>query len=115
MADEKKVEQEERVKLSNMIKYALLRDVDLTEEEYRQKRLTDDRVTKAHGIKGRGVTASESIRARRMAMNFYGTILNIMMNMHATALETLAEQKKQTQLLEALFEDTPEVKEEQNE
>jgi hypothetical protein len=38
-----------------------------------------------------------------MAMNFYGTILNVLLNMHATSLEMLAEQKQTNRLLASLM------------
>ena len=89
--------------VAELIKAALLKDIGLSEEEYREKRLNDDKITKAQGIKGRAPAASESIRARRMAMNFYGTVLNILVNIHASNLEMIAEQKKTNQLLGAII------------
>ena len=97
MADKKK-----NLTVGEMIRAALLKDLDLTEEEFRKQRLIDDKVTKEHGVKGRA-PVSESVRARRMAMNFYGTVLNILVNIHATNLEMTAEQKKTNQLLESMI------------
>jgi hypothetical protein len=37
-------------------------------------------------------------------MNFYGTVLNILLNIHATNLEMLAEQKTTNRLLSAMSE-----------
>lgn len=112
--EEKKVEQNEEKKptIAELIKTALLKDLDLTEEEYKAKRFEDDKVTAKHGIKGRA-PITESMRHRRMAMNFYGTVLNILVNIHASNLEMLAEQKKTNRLLESMI--TAAVEEEQNE
>lgn len=73
--------------LEKEIKEALLRDVDLTEEEYRAKNEKADASTKAHGVKGRAAL-TESTRHKRIQMNFYGTALNIMVGILAEVSET---------------------------
>lgn len=94
-----------RAELSKLIEESLLADINLTEEEYRAKRQASDKQTDNNGYKGKA-SLSEPIRARRMAMNFYGTVLNILVNIHATNLEMLAEQKKTNMLLSSMFEDS---------
>ena len=93
-----------RAELSKLIEESLLADINLTEEEYKAKRQANDKQTEANGYSGKA-SLSEPVRARRMAMNFYGTVLNILVNMHATNLEMLAEQKKTNMLLSSLFEE----------
>lgn len=87
-----------RQELKEMINKALTQDVDLTDEEYEAKIIKADENTRKHGVKGKA-SANESKRARRMAMNFYGVMLNIMMNIHATELEKLAAIKENNRLL----------------
>lgn len=87
-----------RSELAKIIEKALLQDVNLSEEEYKNKRLESDEQTKQNGYEGKA-SVKEPVRARRMAMNFYGTVLNILVNMHATSLEILAEQKQTNRLL----------------
>ena len=91
-----------RAELSKMIEESLLKDINLTVEEYKEKRLASDKQTKVNGVEGQA-SLSETVRARRMAMNFYGSVLNILVNVHATNLEMLAEQKRTNQLLSELF------------
>ena len=88
--------------LGRLIQENLLKDINLTEKEYKAKRLASDKQTEKNGVEGTA-SLSETIRARRMAMNFYGSVLNILVNMHATSLESLAEQKKTNRLLEELL------------
>ena len=60
-----------------LIKKALLANTDLTEEEYNKKILEADKMTAGHGITGRkNASVKESVRAKRIQMNFYGIILN---------------------------------------
>ena len=73
--------------LNEEVKKALLRDVDLTEEEYRAKNAAADASTKAHGVKGRAAL-TESTRHKRIQMNFYGTALNILVGILAETAET---------------------------
>lgn len=94
-----------RSELAKLIEETLLKDINLTEEEYKAKRLENDKQTAKNGYEGKA-SLKEPVRARRMAMNFYGTVLNILVNMHATNLEMLAEQKKTNTLLESLLEPT---------
>lgn len=63
--------------LQELIKKALLQNTDLSEEEYLQKILEADKSTAGHGIKGRkNASVKESVRAKRIQMNFYGILLN---------------------------------------
>ena len=94
-----------RSELAKLIEENLLKDINLTEEEYKAKRLENDKQTAKNGYEGKA-SLKEPVRARRMAMNFYGTVLNILVNIHATNLEMLAEQKKTNALLESLLEPT---------
>lgn len=84
--------------LYEKINKALTQDVDLSEEEYAAKTAKADETTKKHGVKGRA-SINESRRARRMAMNFYGVMLNTLVNIHATMLEQLATTKENNRLL----------------
>jgi hypothetical protein len=92
----------DRSELSKLIEQSLLKDIDLSEEEYKKKRLENDAQTKKNGFDGKA-SIKEPVRARRMAMNFYGTVLNILLNIHATNLEMLAEQKATNRLLSDLM------------
>ena len=69
------------------VKEALLRDVDLSKEEYKGKNEKADASTKAHGVKGRAAL-TESTRHKRIQMNFYGSALNIMVGILAETAET---------------------------
>ena len=100
-----------RAELSELIKQSLLKDINLTEEEYKERCLSNDKQTEKNGYTGKA-SISESKRARRMSMNFYGTVLNILVNIHATNLEMLAEQKKTNRLLTGIV--TGEVEEVEN-
>ena len=84
--------------LNEKIKKALTQDVDLSEEEYAAKTIKADDTTKKHGVKGKA-SINESRRARRMAMNFYGVMLNTLVNIHATMLEQLAATHENNRLL----------------
>ena len=65
-----------------LIKKALLSNVDLTEEEYNKKILEADKATAGHGINGRkNASVKESVRAKRIQMNFYGILLNYVASM----------------------------------
>ncbi len=57
---------------------ALTEDIDLTREEYAAKKAEADKITAAHGIEGEA-PLSEDERERRMRMNYYGSVLNILM------------------------------------
>jgi hypothetical protein len=91
-----------RAELSKLIEQSLCKDINLSEEEYKKKRLENDEQTKKNGYDGQA-SIKEPVRARRMAMNFYGTVLNILLNIHATNLEMLAEQKATNRLLSAIL------------
>ena len=73
--------------LEKSIKEALEKDVDLSPEEYRAKNEAADASTKAHGVKGRAAL-TEGQRHKRIQMNFYGTVLNILVGILAEASET---------------------------
>ena len=69
------------------IKEALLRDVDLSKEEYKEKNEKSDASTKAHGVEGRA-PLSEALRHKRIQTNFYATMLNIGVSLLAEVTET---------------------------
>ena len=69
------------------IKDALERDVDLSREEYAEKQKLADEITAAHGVEGEA-PLSEEERERRMRMNFYGSVLNVLMATYS-AIEDL--------------------------
>lgn len=73
--------------MEQTIKEALEKDVDLSPEEYRAKNEAADANTKAHGVKGRAAL-TEGQRHKRIQMNFYGTVLNILVSLLAEASET---------------------------
>lgn len=73
--------------LEKEIKDALMRDVDLSPEEYREKNEKADASTKAHGVKGRAAL-TETIRHKRIQMNFYATMLNVAVSLLAEVTET---------------------------
>ena len=73
--------------MEQTIKEALEKDVDLSPEEYREKNEAADASTKAHGVKGRAAL-TEGQRHKRIQMNFYGTVLNILVSALAEASET---------------------------
>lgn len=55
---------------------ALNEDIDLSREEYAEKKARADEITAAHGVEGEA-PLSEEERERRMRMNFYGSVLNV--------------------------------------
>lgn len=73
--------------MQNMIKEALEKDVDLSPEEYRAKNEAADASTKAHGVKGRAAL-TEGQRHKRIQMNFYGTVLNVLVGILSEVSET---------------------------
>lgn len=75
--------------IKEAINNALERDVDLTREEYAEKRREADEITAAHGVKGEAPLTEEE-RERRMRMNYYGTMLNVSMSVLA-ALDDIAD------------------------
>ena len=70
MNEEKTVEQ--------AIQEALNDGVDLSREEYAERCRRADEITAVHGVDGEA-PMNEEDRARRMAMNFYGSMINITM------------------------------------
>lgn len=73
--------------LQKEVEEALMKDVELTEEEYRAKNEKADLSTKTHGVKGRAAL-TESTRHKRIQMNFYGTALNVLVSLLAEVSET---------------------------
>lgn len=62
--------------LQEQIQTALNQDLDLTEEEYKEKMAKADKATAKHGIKGKAALTLAT-RYKRMSMNYYGTSLNL--------------------------------------
>lgn len=73
--------------LERDIQDALHKDVDLTPEEYRKKNAAADAATRTHGVKGRAAL-TEGQRHKRIQMNFYGTVLNVLVSVLAEVSET---------------------------
>ena len=71
------------------IEKALNANVDLSREEFAKKAEEADRITAAHGVEGEAPLTEEE-RERRMRMNYYGTVLNVLMSMLA-AIDDLAD------------------------
>ena len=69
-----------------MIQKALKKDIDLSPKEYAEKMKQADKATKAHGVEGKA-PLTESVRERRMRMNYYGTMINIGMSILAAVDE----------------------------
>lgn len=63
--------------LNEFVNEALMRDVNLSPEEYKEKSKKADAVAKAHGAEGKA-PLSEATRHKRIQLNFYGTVLNFM-------------------------------------
>lgn len=62
--------------MTEAIEKALNEDVDLTREEYAEKKKRADEITAAHGVEGEA-PLTEDERERRMRMNYYGSTLNV--------------------------------------
>lgn len=75
--------------LKEMIDNALNADTELPREEYAKKCAEADKITAAHGIEGEAPLTEEE-RERRMRMNYYGSIINIGMNVLAALNEVCA-------------------------
>lgn len=73
--------------LEKEVEEALMRDVELSEDEYRAKNEKADLSTKTRGVKGKAAL-TESTRHKRIQMNFYGTVLNILVSLLAETSET---------------------------
>lgn len=71
-----------------MIKNALEEDIDLSREEYAEKKAKADNITAAHGVEGEAPLDEEE-RERRMRMNYYGITVNILMSL-LSAVDDLA-------------------------
>ena len=63
--------------LEKQIKEALNNNVDLTEEEYKEKVIEADKATAGHGMTKKAVV-TESVRHKRIQSNFYGISLNFL-------------------------------------
>ena len=66
--------------LEKLINDALNKDVDLTEEEYKEKMKKADEITEKHGVSG-NAPLSESKRHKRIEMNYYGLSINYLANL----------------------------------
>lgn len=76
--------------MKNEIRNALMKDVDMSAEEYRAKCERADDITSAHGEKHDApgkVPVSERTRHDRIEMNFYGSCLNILMGIYSAVCE----------------------------
>ena len=72
--------------LKTAIDNALNADTELSREEYAKKCAEADKITAAHGVGGEAPLTEEE-RERRMRMNYYGSIINIGMNVLAALNE----------------------------
>lgn len=63
--------------LDKQIKSALNNNIDLTEEEYKEKVIEADKATAGHGITKKAAV-SEAVRHKRIQSNFYGIALNFL-------------------------------------
>ena len=77
--------------LDREIKEALNKDVDLTEQQYKDKVIKADEVTAGHGATKKA-PVSEALRHKRIQSNFYGVSLNFLASL-------LNEMSTQTNLL----------------
>lgn len=72
--------------LNELIEKSLYKDVDLSESEYKEKNAQADKVSKNHGVGGRA-PLSEGLRHKRIQTNFYGTTLNVLLNLLSAVQE----------------------------
>lgn len=93
----------------DLIRKALTMNVNLSEKDYAELCRKADTATKNSGAKGTA-PVTESTRARRIAMNYYGVATNILLNtmvgqeeLRGIAQEILAELKTLTLLLSKAF------------
>lgn len=61
------------------IEQALNKDVELSENKYKEKCKQADKSTAVHGVEGRA-PISEAVRHKRIQTNFYGTCLNVLLS-----------------------------------
>lgn len=66
--------------IEEQVEKALNEDIDLSDEEMKKKHQEADKITKAHGVEG-DAPIDEEKRLARMTMNFYGSILNVCVNL----------------------------------
>lgn len=96
---------------------ALNKDINLSTEEYAEKNRQADKATENNGIKkqgkGRVPVVNEELRHKRVQTNFYGTVLNLLLNICIS----LEEVKDELKVLNGTNEedDIKEVKVENNE
>lgn len=93
----------------NYIKTALEKDVDLSAEEYREKCLSADGATKAHGVEGKA-PVSEAVRSKRIQSNYYGTSLNVMLSILSELNQTNALLSELTVMIYAGMSDEAKVR-----
>lgn len=72
--------------LSKDIDNALNANVDMTKEEYAALTAEMDSSTNKHGVPGKA-PLKESERHKRIQSNFYGTALNLLVNMYQILYE----------------------------
>ena len=87
--------------IQKLIKQALLQNTDLTEEEYNAKILEADKATAGHGITKKAAV-KESVRAKRIQMNFYGIILNYIASILGEMASLSAQIAKQNVMIYAI-------------
>lgn len=95
--------------IEELIQKALYKDIDLSEEEYREKILEADSITKGHGLTKKA-PISESVRHKRVQLNFYATALNFMASLLGE-ITTLTQQNayllsQNAELIKAIKGDT---------
>lgn len=80
--------------MQKLIQQALNQDVDLSEEEYREKILNADKITAGHGATKKAAV-TESVRHKRVQRNFYGIALNFLSSLlgEMATLSTLVRQQ----------------------
>ena len=95
--------------IENLIQDALFKNVDLSEQEYREETIKADEITKGHGLTKKA-PVSESIRHKRVQVNFYATALNFMASLLGE-ITTLTQQNayllsQNAELIKAIKGDT---------
>lgn len=105
-------------KLKKGIIRALNKDINLSPAEYAEKCREADKTTENNGIKNtaRGKTpiVNEELRHKRVQTNFYGTTLNLLLNI-CISLGELTEEIKELNGKKKENEDIKEAKVENNE
>lgn len=92
---------------------ALNKDINLSPEEYAEKNRQADKATENNGIKkqgkGRVPVVNEELRHKRVQTNFYGTALNLLLNI-IISLGELTEEIKELNGKKKENEDIKETK-----